>query len=383
MKTSRLFRLTVAFLFIAAMILPVGQGALAAPSSQTVQAGQVVGVIVSAASQAAAQALWTPAAMAAAKPLPMPVDTGTFVGRTQATAAPSAAAGKPGFAAPGNADPNADSAAQKAYPADWQALASSVSALGAFPSITDGGTANVFTSYIVNQWSAAQKIYPNKQVGRLYISGTPGSGYCSATAIDHNMIVTAAHCVYDLGAHAYFSNWVFSPAYRAGSAPYGTFKAASCWVLNTWTGQGSYSISGATPWDVAVCVMNKNSAKKTLNSAVGWAGRMWDWTYDWDFHDLGYPWEDTNSNSLTDAGKYLRLCTAEGFQPYSSVIGMGCNWGPGISGGPWMVGYAPNVNGGYIDSVNSGYYPGYADMYGIQFSAGNIGIICAYLGCYH
>ncbi|MGB8213644.1 MAG: trypsin-like serine protease [Anaerolineales bacterium] len=374
MKTARLARLVVAFLFIVAATLQVGQVQLAQAAGSP-----VVSVSVSAAEQAAAQAFWTPAAMANARALPMPVDT-TGNPPTRSNGAP-AVSGPAGFGAPGAADPSALSAIQAAYPAAWAASASA----GATPALGSAspadGTPMVFDSYYVNLALANQKVYPNVWVGRLYISGTPGSGYCSATAINTNMIVTAAHCVYSIG-QGFYSRWLFVPGYRNGNAPFGTFAATDCAVLTVWTTLGSYSISGATPYDVAVCTMGKDSAKKTLNQAVGWAGYQYGYGSDFDMHDLGYPWEDTNSNALPNAGAYLRLCTAESFQAYSGVLGMGCNLGPGISGGSWIVGYQPNVVTGWIDSVNSGYYPGYPDMFGIQFEADNFLTVCTFLhGC--
>ncbi|MGB8213645.1 MAG: hypothetical protein WCE68_08810 [Anaerolineales bacterium] len=368
MKTSQLVRLVVAFLFVAALFLQVGQ------VQNTQAAGNpATSVAVSAADQAAALAYWTPAAMANARALPMPVDHGTPPSRFNA--AVQAISGPVGFGAPGAADPSALSAIQVAYSAAWKAGAADNVAAPDSGSPAEG-TPAVYDSYYVNLAVANQKVYPNVWVGRLFETGTPGSFYCSATAINTNLMVTAAHCVYDLTTHHFFSKWVFTPAYRNGNAPYGSFAATVCWVLNAWIGQSGYSINGATPYDVAVCTMGKNSAKKTLNQSVGFAGYMYGYGSDFDMHDLGYPWEDTNSNALPNAGAYLRLCTAESYQAYSGVLGMGCNLGPGISGGSWIVGYQPNVVTGWIDSVNSGYYPGNANMYGIQFSSSNFLVLC-------
>lgn len=93
------------------------------------------------------------------------------------------------------------------------------------------GTTQVYTSYLVNSKSALWKVYPHKWVGRLSFRTPSGTSYCSATAISNNNIVTAAHCVYDTTNNRFYSNWVFSPAYRNGTNPYGTFRATACTVL--------------------------------------------------------------------------------------------------------------------------------------------------------
>ena len=369
MKTSRIARLTVAVLFIAMLVMQVGgfQGALAATPG-------VTSVTVSPAAQAAAAALWTHAAMANAKPIPMPVDKGTFAGKP-AVASPEVL-GAPGSTPAGAADPSAAAIAKAAFAADWQAAG--MDALADAPA---SGTPGVYTSYYANL-NNMQMMIPHQMVGRLFISGTFGSGYCSATAISGNNIVTAAHCVYDL-THGFFSSWAFTPAYRNGSAPYGTFNATTCTVLTAWTTSGPYSIQFSTPYDLAVCSMGNNSTGHSLNSMVGFAGRTWNLSYDLNFHDMGYPWNNTNNVPLANAGKYLRLCTAESWEQYTGVVGIGCNLGPGISGGSWMPNYAPYQTGtvNQVDSVNSGYFIGSPDAFGIHFSSANIPVLCSARHC--
>ena len=133
------------------------------------------------------------------------------------------------------------------------------------------GTSQVYSSYIVNQIAALQRVYPHRWVGRLSFSVPGGTSYCSATSISGNVMLTAAHCLYDSTNNVWYNNWVFTPAYRLGNAPYGTFAATTCWVLNSWIAQaGGYNINTWAPHDVAVCKMGNNAAGQTLNAAVGW-----------------------------------------------------------------------------------------------------------------
>jgi hypothetical protein len=115
---------------------------------------------------------------------------------------------------------------------------------------------------------------------------------------------------------------------------------------------------------------------------VGYAGRSWNRGYVDNVFNLGYPWKDVNNNSIPDhPGEYLRTCTAEIFKYSTDVFGMGCNWGAGISGGAWMLGYAQAALSGSIDSVNSGIYIGKQNIYGIHFTSNNIVPICSTRHC--
>lgn len=342
----------------------------------------VVAKVVSPAEQKAAQNFWTREKIAAAKPLDIPTDSGSA--QVDATALSQVTQmGAPGRLAAGRPAPGADAAARAAYPDDWKATSASVdeAALAEEGDIGIEGTSQVYTSYIVNKVSSVQKLYPHRWIGRLSFSTPGGTSYCSATSINANTIVTAGHCVYDTSNNRWYSNWVFTPAYRNGSAPYGTFTATTCWALTTYIDQPGYSINGATKYDVAVCKMGTNSSGTTLNNAVGWAGRQWNWPYVRHFHTLGYPFQDYNTNTIAEAGLYLRTCAAESFQQTTDTRGMGCNWGGGISGGPWMVGYSLGVIAGAVDGVNSGIFIGTQNLYGARFSDNNIVILCNAAGC--
>ena len=244
------------------------------------------------------------------------------------------------------------------------------------------GTSQVFTSFYGNYNSTLWKIYPHKWVGRLSFRTSGGTSYCSATAISNNHFVTAAHCVYDTTNNVWYNNWVFTPAYRNGSAPYGSFAGTSCTILTAWQYlSGGFSINGWTKYDVAVCNAGLNSTGNTLNYMVGWAGRLWNASYTKNFFNMGYPFKNTSNVYLPYAGQYLRICTAESRLQTTDTLGMGCNFGGGISGGPWLVNYAPTVSSGYVNSVNSGLYVNQMNLYGIRFTSNNIVLICNATGC--
>lgn len=371
------FMIALVLMLVVGMTFAQSRAVSAAADTQT---RVVVTRQISLAQQQAAMNLWSHEAIANAQALNMPTDSGP-AGVDTSAAIPESLSTLGFSAAAGRAAANADSVARKTFAADWKAASASAAAMEA-PADDMAGTSQVYTSYVVNSWAPAQTIYPHKWIGRLSFTTVGGTSYCSATAISGNNFVTAAHCVYDTTNNRWYSNWAFTPAYRNGSAPYGTFIASACTVLTNWvTLSGSFSINGWTKYDVAVCTAGKNAAGQTLNTAVGWAGRQWNYGYVRNFFDLGYPFQNTSGNTLSGAGLYLRTCAAESFSQTTDTLGMGCNWGPGISGGPWLIGYAPPLVAGAVNSVNSGYYVGQANMYGLRFTSNNIVPICNVRAC--
>ena len=245
------------------------------------------------------------------------------------------------------------------------------------------GTSGVYINYDVNTVNALWKILPHKWIGKFTFTTPEGDSSCSATAISNNHIVTAAHCVYDTPSrNAFYTNKAFTPAYRNGNAPYGTFPITSCRVLAAWKNlDGGYSISTWTRHDVAVCNVSTNSIGQTLNAAVGWAGRSWDLPSQQLHFNAGYPANDVNDNFLPNPAQYLRACTAESFQHTTDTLGSGCFYGRGISGGPWLKNYAPAKNQSTVNSVNSGLFIGEHNLYGARFTSRNIKVLCDAESC--
>lgn len=362
-----------------------GAGTGAGGSQRIGGQSPTVTVTVSPKKQAAASAYWTRQRVANAPALAFAIDTGS--GAIDTAALDEIAALGPEEAAPaGAAAPGATDLARAAFAADWDALAESDTLDSDLstdsPADLMAGTAGVYMSWDVGTVTALATIYPHRWMGRLTFNVPGGGASCSATAISGNNIVTAAHCVYDTTANIWYSNWVFTPAYRNGTAPYGTFSASACTILTSWVNlTGSFSINTWTRHDVAVCTMNNNSAGQTLNAAVGYAGRYWNGSYAKIAFNSGYPAQNYNLASIPSPGQYLRACVAESFQQTTETLGMGCNWGPGISGGSWLIAYRPSVVGGQVNSVNSGLYVGQQNIYGARFNSNNIVPLCTARGC--
>lgn len=358
----------------------------------------------SAAAQSKTVEHWTSERVAAAPPLEMveTIGTGTRMmpeaGHTatrasQATVAPSRS---PGSSPGSGALIPADRFHQQAYPEEWTGLNLDTSffyvpnELEIAVMITDrrddalDGTESIYTAYTVNWKPELWRIYPHRWQGKLTFTTPSGDASCSATAISNNNIVTAAHCVYDTEYNnRWYTNKAFHPAYRAGQRPYGTFPTTTCSILTAWANlAGDYRINTWAPFDLAVCSVGPNSAGSTLNDAVGWAGRSWNHGYSQLVFQGGYPTRNYNLNILGSPGQYLRSCTAESFQQAWNVLGMGCPYKRGNSGGSWLRHYHPNSTGGnLINSVVSGSFSGDPNSFGVRFTTGNIVALCNARGC--
>ncbi|MCC8996881.1 MAG: trypsin-like serine protease [Nitrosomonas sp.] len=300
----------------------------------------------------------------------------------------------PTSTAGGSPSPDSNTIHRQAYGNDWKKLETEFGTLylenvEATLTVKDSptnvltGTESTYINYDVNTIEALWKIHPHKWIGRLTFTTPSGDASCSATAISNNHIVTAAHCVFDTPSrNAWYTNKAFTPAYRNGAAPYGTFPVTSCRVLADWKNlSGSYNISTWARYDVAVCNVDTNSIGKTLNAAVGWAGRSWDNSYEQVHFNAGYPANDVNDEYLPSPAQYLRACTAESFQQATDTLGSGCFYGRGISGGPWLKNYAPFQLLGKVNSVNSGLFIGQHNLYGARFTSSNIKVLCDAEGC--
>lgn len=362
----------------------------------------VASTTFSAAEQEAALAYWSDSRVAATDASPIMISAESEAREV----AEVDAAAAPGFAPASRAAAGADAIAREAYASAWATADPTDAEMDALdaeamigpvaaPAAVDG-TSQLYTSYIANLVAAMQTPYPHRWVGKLSFRNAGLDYVCSATAISGNNIVTAAHCLYDTPSrNVWHTNIVFRPAYRLGSSPYGAFTATACSVLTGWVNlSGAYSYNTWGRWDVGVCTVGTNSSGQTLNSAVGFAGRAWDYPYVRNINLMGYPRRNVDDTLLSSPGEYLRLCAAESFTQATNVRGMGCNWGGGISGGPWLDsvslysptvygrnGYAPGRATGYVTGVNSGITYYQQNMYAGRFTSGNIVPLCAARGC--
>jgi V8-like Glu-specific endopeptidase len=311
--------------------------------------------------------MWTREAVDAAQPMEWPVDEIAPSSPEQpATLVDDAS----DWAAGGLPDPEANRVAQNDFPEDWEAIPLEIDTE---PMNADAdmpaGTRGVFTVYRANYFSQMYTTFPYRAVGRLTFRTPRGNSSCTASVISPNVIVTAAHCAYDTVNNRWYSNWAFTPAWRNGSAPYGTFSWRNIRVLSGWV-----NASGTVRrYDVALIRLGNNGAGRPVHYYTGYLGRSWNYSYTQSQHAFGYP-------SNLGSGRYTYACAAESFGNGTDVVGMGCNMTYGSSGGPWIRSFAPYTSGSvnYVSAVVSGGTPGTNTFYGPRFSSNNIVPLCAY-----
>lgn len=326
-------------LVLALATLVVAGGVLAAPSPEAALARaarneRVVSHEVSLEEQLAAQEMVTEEVIASAKPLPMPALQEGVLQEEDFIVGPTGPFG----AVPGGLPEGYEA---EALLAD---LAEPVD-VGAPASLDAYSYPPPYTRYTVNQYTYMWKYFPWMTMGKLLFK-KPGDAswyYCTASVMYGRALWTAGHCVYTKGK-GWHTNMTFAPAYRNGTAPYGTWTVYQMATLTGWQ-------SGNYAYDIGAAAVSDQGGKK-ISQVTGYLGAMWNVSATQHFHSFGLP-----SNILT--GKYLIACAAstnrQDPQSGPDPIGIGCDMLHGSSGGPRLVTYAPYASGAnnYVNGVNS------------------------------
>ena len=197
----------------------------------------------------------------------------------------------------------------------------------------------------------AAQPYPAMQ-GKVFFTEAGVNYVCSGTALtssNRSVVWTAGHCVND-GAGTFHTNWAFVPAYRNGSAPYGTWSARNLWTSSGWHGSGDFS------YDVGAAAV-ATSGGQSLTDVVGGRGIAFNYSRNQSFVDYGYP------AAPPFDGSKLWVCEAahatDDTSASPATMGIGCDMTGGSSGGGWTVGnnvYSVNSYG-YSNQPNVMYGP--------------------------
>lgn len=188
--------------------------------------------------------------------------------------------------------------------------------------------------------------------GRVFWSCRSGSlSSCSASVVPStsgDLIVTAAHCVYDTTTLSWQTNcnWIFVPGYNNGNAPYGRWPARQVAALNSWTRSiPDYNYDTAF---VALSQVNgRHISQVTGTQSLSFNAPRARMTY-----AFGYPANIAN-------GLILQFCSgvpAPSRYTYNNYRGQGlsnCRMGGGSSGGPWLQQFNTGTGVGFVYSVNS------------------------------
>ncbi|MFJ8312270.1 MULTISPECIES: trypsin-like serine peptidase [unclassified Streptomyces] len=176
----------------------------------------------------------------------------------------------------------------------------------------------------------------NARVGALFKGDLDGGHYCTASVVHssgHDLIVTAAHCLPPDESEG--GKAVFVPAYRDGTAPYGTWPVESVYADDSWNEDGDQDS------DVAFAVLGPGSdGGKKVEDAVGSAPLFAGRTTGQPVTVTGYPGDS----------EAPQVCTNTANADGDKQQRVDCpNFPGGTSGSPWVVagGAVAGVIGGY------------------------------------
>lgn len=298
--------------------------------------------IVSSMSPSAAEARshWTAELLAGAVPVEMPVLDPEEVPPAEAAGTAPAAPG-PAFGHP--ASPPvleiAPDPGNRLFVPRFQAETSE--ALGRRTAEDAGTSAAPFTSSRLVPLSADLS-YPYRTVGRLFLQTPDGPFACSAAVVAPRLVLTAAHCVHSGSAvPGFYTKFLFVPAYRDGTAPFGSWTVRSIHVPEEWVKKGS----APHPTDYALLEMRDLQGRR-LGDVVGWLGVQTQSLHPNHVHMLAYP-------RAYDGGERMHQVTAASYQTsWQNTVLYGSDLTRGSSGGPWIqnfgdpaAGQAAGVNG--------------------------------------
>jgi hypothetical protein len=210
--------------------------------------------------------------------------------------------------------------------------------------------------------------------GRLFVVQNGEEGFCSATAIDspsRSLVLTAGHCVNTGPEDGKPGKWSteleFVPGFNRGVAPYGTFALEGTpRALPGWT------TAGNPDFDLGAFLVAPNAEGVPPAEAVGGGATIvTDLGRAQRFETFGYP-------GTTDQ---MRHCVSgsAGQDPVTfglpgpSTVGVRCRWAKGASGGGWLIDGGQEIDGltAYIE-VSAKHR-----TFGPYFSASTVGRLIA------
>ncbi|MEU8266862.1 trypsin-like peptidase domain-containing protein [Sphaerisporangium sp. NPDC049002] len=289
--------------------------------------------------QGVVKRFWTPAKMAAARPLDLVRSRG---GRT--TTAPSGGAGSvaPGSHSVKRADtPAAPVTPTTPPPPVTSASPSASPSPAATPSASPTPVSVMAARSTGAPWAGGGAIV--KTEGRVFFTYQGRGASCSGTAVssaNKSVVLTAGHCV-KLGG-TFHTNWVFVPGYRDGARPYGTWVATNLLTTTQW------NTSEDMNYDVAAAVVAPLNGERLVD-VVGGQGIAFNQARGQQMYAFGYP-----AASPYDGSKLI-YCGGRVFDDYliSTDQGLSCDMTGGSSGGGWFTSFNRSTGLGTLNSVNS------------------------------
>lgn len=288
----------------------------------------------------AAAAFWTPERFKSAKPLPMPHADPATTMREEPAAAPAGKAESSDGHAPAQftrppakrlftPEPGKGTNGGVVSPGAVGSFGAHYTSSRVFPLFT--GTSAPFS---------ADRAYPYITVGTLFFSIDNVAYLCSASAIQNRIIVTAGHCVHSGTSSGFYSNWVFVPAFRDGTAPLLTWNWRAAIVTGTWATGGGTVPNAADYAMIEVGDQPVNGVTRSLGFVTGWLGWQTRSLSANHTSKLGYPCN-------LDRCQKMQNVTSGAFRNTApNNVEYGSDAEGGSSGGPWVQNFQMLQTGG-------------------------------------
>jgi V8-like Glu-specific endopeptidase len=195
----------------------------------------------------------------------------------------------------------------------------------------------------------ARAVPGSRVIGALFFNNGAGPHYCTASVVrtpKRNMLLTAAHCLYNQSAHVWHRRIVFVPRYSAGHRPYGTWPVWLMVADKRWIERGDPDLDYGF---AAVQVMGG----RRLADVVGANELQINQGYTNRVLVAGYPAKENNpaDRPVGCAGRTYRQAR---FQLRFDCHGF---FG-GTSGSPWLSDYDARTESGHVIGVIGGYQEG-------------------------
>jgi V8-like Glu-specific endopeptidase len=197
------------------------------------------------------------------------------------------------------------------------------------------------------------------QVGAVfgYSGGATTSHFCSGSVVSSDagdIVVTAAHCVYDDSSGTYIDDIAFVPGYHDGQQPYGVWTPSKIVVADQWINDGD------PDYDVAFLVVHQPGSGRRIEDAVGGGDALGTSpSYSALARVVGYP---SGTEQPITCTNYTRRLS-------STQLEFDCAGFPGgTSGGPFLTDVDPDTGLGTVSGVIGGYQTG-GDTPDVSYSA--------------
>jgi V8-like Glu-specific endopeptidase len=279
---------------------------------------------------------WTQSDFANAKPLPLPVASGTVAdmkllgARATPLSEPSISFdGRKGDASMGGARNLFD---VSALPAPTAAAPLAVGSRGAYYS----------SSRLIPQ--DARLYYPYSTSGKIFFKDQNGNSFvCSGSVIKKRLIATAGHCVHagSGGANGYYRDIVFVPAYSSNGtqAPYGTWAASWFKATPSWIGGNGGVPNSADFAIIEVADQDIGGQVKSIAQVTGRLGYKTNSLNTNHIKMLGYPVALDNGHIMHQVDSGTPAAGGSGTVLYGSDLT------GGASGGPWIQNFGVQAAG--------------------------------------